>query len=138
VCGGWEARHVDADLGDDDGRGDVADTGDRSQSESGLAKGFEPIADLRVNLGNRRIDGIGLSEVDAQQQALVVRYAAAQGFDELGAGGADPGMDLVGEAFGVGLTLRQGIEDRASAGAHDVRQDRAEFDVAACKVLSIR
>jgi len=105
----------------------AADAGDRGQSEGRLAKGFEPIADLRVDLGNRRIDGIGLGEVDPQQQALVVGHATAQGFDDVCAGGVDPGMDLVGEA--VGLTLRQGIEDRASAGAHDVRQDRAEFDV---------
>ena len=46
--------------------------------------------------------------------------AAAQGFDELRAGGPDPGMDLVGEAFGIGLALRQHIEDRPSTCAHDV------------------
>src|SRR5260370_9653088 len=60
VCGGREARHVDADLGDDDGSGDIADAGDRGQSEGCLAKGFEPIPDLRINFGNRRIDVSGL------------------------------------------------------------------------------
>ncbi len=76
--------------------------------------------------------------MDTQQQALVVGRPTAQGFDDLCGGGVDPGMDLVGEAFGVGLTLRQGIEDRSSAGAHDVRQDRAEFDVCRLQGLVIR
>jgi hypothetical protein len=129
VCGGREARHIDADLGDDDSGRDVADAGDRGQWETGLAKGLEPIADLRLNLGNRRVDGIGLGEVDAQQQALVIGHAVAQGFDKLRAGGPDPSMDLVGEAFGIGLALRQHIEDRPSTCAHDVRQYRAELEV---------
>ena len=127
--GSWKTGHVDADLGDDDGGRDIADPGDRGQAQGRLAKGFEPIAELRVNLGYRRIDGIGLGEMDTQQQALVVGHATAQGFDDLRARGSDPGVDLVGEALGIALAPRQGIKDRSAARTHNVRQDRAEFDV---------
>ena len=58
--------------GGDEGSGDIADAEDRGQSEGRSAKGFEPTAERRVNLGDRRIEGIGLGEVD-QQQALVGR-----------------------------------------------------------------
>jgi hypothetical protein len=40
-----------------------------------------------------------------QQQAPVLAHPTAQGFGELCTGGVNRGMDLVGEAFGVALTI---------------------------------
>jgi hypothetical protein len=75
VCGGREARHVEP----------ISETMTATATPACAGAGA-------ADAGDR--GGIGLGEVDAQQQALVVGDAAAQGFDELRAGGPDPGMDL--------------------------------------------
>jgi hypothetical protein len=70
-----------------------------------------------------------LAEMDPQQEALVIRHAAAQGLGELRARGADASPDLVGKAFGIVLARRQSIEDRAPAGPDDVGENGAELEI---------
>ena len=93
MAGGGEARHVEADLGHDDAGRELADAGDGAQQRDGLAKGLEAVAHLRVDGGDGGVDGVDLAEMEAQQQALVGGHPAAQGRDQLGPRGADPGAD---------------------------------------------
>jgi hypothetical protein len=100
-----------------------------SRVGDGVAKGLETLADRGVDLGDRGLERIDLAEVETEQQALVSRQAATQGFDDLGARGPDPGADPAGEAFGIALALGQSVEDGAPARPHDVREHRAELEV---------
>ncbi len=123
--GGRKARHVDADLGDDDGGRDIADAGNGGQAQGGVAKGFEPVIHLPIDLANYGIDGIGLGEMGARQQALVRGHASSHRLDVLRAGGPDPGMDVVGQALRVALAPGQRVADGSPALAHaDVGEDR--------------
>ena len=69
--GGREAAHVDADLGDDDPAGQRADAWNCGQVLRGGAKGSEIGFDLLVDLSDRRVHGIDLLQMEAQQEAMM-------------------------------------------------------------------
>ncbi len=133
--GGGEAAHVGADLGDDHRGRKRADARDGSQPRGGVAEGLETVAQLGIDLGDRGVDRVGLTEMDPEQQALVVGQVTAERLDEPRTGGADAAPDPVGEAFGITLALGQRVEDRPSAGAHDVGEHRAELEVGGLQEL---
>ncbi len=56
VAGGREAAHVSADFGEDDPSAEITDPGDRCQEADRLAKGFDNVFDLPVDLGDGGIE----------------------------------------------------------------------------------
>src|SRR3954465_14295488 len=92
VAGGREAAHVDADLGDDDLRGQVTDAGDRAQQPDRLTKRVEIAVHLLVDLGNGDLQGIDLTQVQAQQEAVALGDAAGQGSPQLLGRGLDAAL----------------------------------------------
>src|SRR4051812_15447400 len=70
VAGGREAVHVDANLGDDDLRGQVTDAGDGAQQPDRLTERVEIAVHLLVDLGDGGRQGIDLTQVQAQQEAV--------------------------------------------------------------------
>ena len=58
VPGGREPRHIDPDLGDDDGRGDRADAGDLIEMRRGLGERGQLCLDLGVDSGDVGVEGI--------------------------------------------------------------------------------
>ncbi len=127
MAGGGETGHVDADFGDDHPSRDLADARDGAQARDGLAKGLEAVAHLRVDGGDGGVEGVGLGEMQAQQQ--LGGHPPAQGRDDVGPRGADPGAHPAGQGHGFALAPGDRVEDGRPALAHDVRQNRAELDV---------
>jgi len=83
VAGGREAAHVAADLGKDDARAQFVDAGNGGQELNGGAKGLDLSVDLLIDGADRRVDGVDLLQMQAQQEAVMPRDAAAQRFAEL-------------------------------------------------------
>ena len=68
---GWEAAHVDADLGDDDLSTQITQARMRAQQADHLAKRVEITVHLRVNLPNGGIERINLAQMQTQQEAML-------------------------------------------------------------------
>jgi hypothetical protein len=83
VAVGREAAHVDADLGDDHLAGEGLDARDRAQLFDGGAKGLDIGLYLLVDLSDGGIEGIDLLEMQAEQKAMLLGDAPAQGGAQL-------------------------------------------------------
>src|SRR5215213_8982973 len=76
-----EGAHVQADFGQDASDREGGQAWRRAQPRDGLAKGRKPLAQLAIKRHNSSLDGIDLTQMDAQQQALMLRQPAMQGLD---------------------------------------------------------
>jgi hypothetical protein len=112
---GREAAHVVADLGDDDPGAEVTDPRDRGQDGDRRAKGLDIGVDLPIDLGNRRVDGIDLLQVQLQQKAVVLGHPAAQRLAQLLRRRLDPAMRQPGQCVGIAFTGNQGFDHRTPA-----------------------
>ena len=83
MCVRREPAHVDADLGDDDVSAEVLDARDRYYLLDCGAKGPKICLHLCVNRGHSGIESIDLIEMKVQEEAMVLRYAAAKRLTEL-------------------------------------------------------
>jgi hypothetical protein len=72
-----EPAHVDAHLGE------VLDARDRYYLLDCGAKGSKVRLHLRIDRGHSGIESLDLVEMKAQQEAMVLRHAAAKGLAEL-------------------------------------------------------
>jgi hypothetical protein len=68
---GWEAAHVEANLGDDDLPAKITQAWMGTQQTDRLTKRVEVTVHLCVNLGNGRIEPVNLAQVQAQQEAML-------------------------------------------------------------------
>lgn len=80
-----EGAHVGADLGKDAGDRQRGQTRGRAQPHDGLAKGLKPLTQLPIERRDSSLDGIDLTQMNAQEEALVVGQPAVQGLGHLGA-----------------------------------------------------
>lgn len=71
-----EGAHVQADLGQDASNRECGEARHRAQPRDGLAKGLKPPAQLTIERRDSSLDGIDLTQMDAQQQALVLGQPA--------------------------------------------------------------
>jgi hypothetical protein len=67
-------------LGQQHASGQCADAGDAGQHLDQGAKGIETRLDLLIDLGDGPVEGIDLLQMQPEQEAMVPRDAAAQGF----------------------------------------------------------
>ena len=104
MAGGREARHVDADLGDDDVGDDLTDARHRLQPGRGLGDRRHAFSHGGIHLLQSLLEGGDDAQVQLQQGAMMRRHMAAQGLDQFRAlvpGGAPR---QVGEPFRILLS----------------------------------
>jgi hypothetical protein len=77
VSGGRETAHVAADLGEDDASAQFVDAGNGGQELNGGAKGLDMSVDLVIDGVDRRVDGVDLLQMQAQQKAMMPGDASA-------------------------------------------------------------
>lgn len=100
VGGGFEARHVDADLGDDDACGDLTDPRHGGQSLGAVLDRRQPFSHGGIHVRQRafqRVDQVG---VQPEQVAVMRRNAAVQGLDQRSALLASIALGQVGQVLG--------------------------------------
>src|SRR5258708_18058431 len=83
MCVRREPAHVDPDFGDNDVSAELLDAWNRHYEVNCGAKGPKVRLHLRVERGHGGIESVDLIEMKAQQEAMVLRHAAAEGFAEL-------------------------------------------------------
>ena len=137
--GGREAAHVAADFGKDDTSAQFVDPGNGGQQVDGGAKGLDVSVDLSIDVADRRVDGVDLLQMEAQQKAVMPGDAAAQRFAELLGRRLDPAMRQLGQLLGIAFTVGlqptgltrgdQGFDHPPAGQAHDIGDDRVELDV---------
>src|SRR4029450_7545334 len=101
MAGGGKAGHVEADLGDEDAGDGLADARHGDQSVESGAKGGEGLAEARLYLAHGPLEGIDVSEMQLEQEAVVGGDAPVQGGDEVGAGSLEAAVDQVRQALGI-------------------------------------
>jgi hypothetical protein len=77
-----EARHVDTDLRDERLRRDVGNTRHRYEELSGLTKGGEAFAHLRVDRSDRAIERVELIEMELQKKLVRPTNVATQRLED--------------------------------------------------------
>ena len=126
---GREAAHVAANLGKDDASAQFVDPGDGGQQVDGRAKGLDMSVNLLIDGVDRCVDGVDLLQLQAQQEAVMPRDAAAQRLAELLGRRLDPTMRQLGQLLGIAFTGDQGFDHPAAGQAHHIGDDRVELDV---------
>jgi hypothetical protein len=129
MSGGREAAHIMADFGENDARAQRIDAGNGGQELDRGAKGLDQSVDLRIDLVDRRVDGVDLLQMQAQQEAVMPGDAAAQRCLQVGWAGFDPPVGQCRQSIGVGFAGDQGFDHPATGQAQNVRDDRVELDV---------
>ncbi len=107
----------------------LADAGNCGQELDRGAKGLDVSVDLLIDVADRRVDGIDLLQMQAQQEAVVAGDAAAQRFAKGLGWRLDPAVGQPGQGVGIAFSSNQRLDHRPTAEAHDVRDDRVELDV---------
>src|SRR5437660_7075818 len=108
---GGEAAHIDAEFGDQDRGGERSNPADGGQALDGGPKGREGVAQARLQVAHRRLQGIDLGEMKPEQEDVMWRDAPVQGGDELSTGGFEPSAREVGQPLGVPLAGHKSVED---------------------------
>jgi len=123
VPGGREAAHVAADLGKDDASAQFVDPRNGGQQVDGGAKGLDLSVDLLIDGADRRVDGVDLLQMQAQQKAVMPGEAAAQRFAQFLGRCFDPAMRQLGQFLGIALPGDQGFDHPAPGQAHHIGDD---------------
>ena len=124
-----EPAHVDADLGDDDVGAEVLDARDRRDQLDGGAKGPQAFLHLRIDRRHGGFESVDVIEMKAQQEAVLLRHAAAKGFAQLLLRALHPPIGKTGQFGGVGFARNQRLDHGPAALAHHVGEHRIQFDV---------
>ena len=91
---GWEARHVNADLGHDDVGADLAQAGHRAQQPGCGSKGLQAKAHLLLNARYGLVQRVDMVQVQLEHETVVRADASAQGFEQFRAAGFDAATDV--------------------------------------------
>jgi hypothetical protein len=135
MCRRSEPAQVDADLADDAMSAKVLEARDRHYLPDGGAKGRKVRLDLHVDAGGRCIKSVDLIEMKAQQKAMVLGHAAAQGFAKFLVRGLHPAIGKARQFDGIGLAGNQRLDDGPAALAHDIGKHGVHFDVGVFECL---
>ena len=126
---GLEAAHVDADLCDQHLCCQGADTRDSGQLFDSGAKGFDVRAHLLVDVGDGRVDGVDLIQVQLEQEAFMRGDSATQRRLQFIRGRVDAPMRQRGQDLQHGLAGDQSFEDAAAGHTEQIGHHRVELDV---------
>ena len=123
-----EARHVYADLGDNDVGADRTQARHRAQQFGGLSKRLEPTAHLLFDGGDGLVQHIDVGQMQLEHEAVVSTDATTQGFEQFSAAGLDT-ADMAEQLLRFSLAVDEGLQYRAAALAQNVTDHDAELDV---------
>src|SRR5262245_8087271 len=135
VSAGGKAAHVNADLGKNCLSSQGLDARDGAYLFDGGTKGRNAGLHLPVDLGDGCIDGIDLTEMQAQQKAVALRDTPAKGFTQALLGSLHAGIGQTGELGGILLTGDQRLDHLSAACAHDIGDHRVQLDVGVLESL---
>ena len=127
--GGRKAAHVATDLGQDDARAQYIDAGNGGQELDHGAKGLDVSVNLLSDVADRRVKGVDLLQMQAQQETVMPGDAAAQRFAQRLRRGLDPAMRQLRQPLGIALAGDQRLDHRPAGQTHDIRDHRVELDV---------
>ena len=144
--GRWKAAHITADLRKDHSGCQDTNAWDRYQkrdqdSEAGptrldfLIHSNDRSIDLPIDLSDRCVEGIDLSKMKLEQEAMVLCDPTAQGLAELLPRSFDPPVCQARQLVRVSLTRNHRLEHRTAAHADDLSEDGVKFDVGVFKRL---
>ena len=130
VACGRKPRHVDADLADDDVCRRLADAGHRRQQLGALAKGSEGLPHARLHIAHGRVERVDLSEVQLEEEAMVLADGSAQRLDELGPSRLEVATGgQLDEPVGIRLARHERLEQRPPSGPKEAADHAGELDV---------
>lgn len=129
MAGRGEARHVNADLGHDLVRADIAQARHGAQQLDGLSKRLEHLAHLLFQLGNGFIQRVNVAQVQLEHEAVVRADVYAQGFEHVGSTGLDSTTHARGQSLGIGLTVNERLQHGTPALAQDIAEHDTELEV---------
>jgi hypothetical protein len=139
----WEARHVDADLGDEDLGGGVADSGCGRQDFDFGTKGLDGRAHLLVDGGNGALESLDLVQVQLEQEAMMLPDVASQYLQQRAWARLQSRGDSLDQRLRVGLSGDELLQDRPAAPTDDVADHRGDLEIGsslwdALDVLALR
>jgi hypothetical protein len=109
--------------------------GDRRQVFDVGSKGLEGVAHARLQLAHALLQVIHLSEVELEEEAVVLGDTPAQRLDQRSAAGLEPTAAQRDQLLRVGFASDERIEDRAPALAEDVADHAGDLDVRVLEYL---
>lgn len=125
---GGEARHVHADLGDQDLSGSPSHPVDRVQAGYLLRERGEPLLNLAAQDLDRLFQVIEVRKELAEQEGRVRPEASAQRLAQGGQLAPQPAPGEVGEDLGIGRPLDQGLQHRPARHAEDIGRHRGQLN----------
>ena len=129
MAGAGEDAHVRTDLGDDRRGRRLLDAGHTHQPLDGGAKGRNLSLDALVEIGNVALDLLDLTQVPAEQIAVVLADAAAQRLDQRPARALEPRAAELGNLARVALAGNDRLQHATAARPHRIGQHRGQLDV---------
>ncbi len=126
---GRKPRHVRADFRDEHAGRRVAQARHRRQQADGGVKGAERVSNARFDRRDGRVQGFDLGEMQLDHKPMVFRHAPMERIDEVRARRFQTAPRQMGEALGIRLPGDERGQDRAPAGAQDVRDHAGELQV---------
>jgi hypothetical protein len=132
---GAEHAHVAAGLGDDHFCGAAGDAGDGHEPVELVAKGLEPVVDLRGEPGAGGVGGVDAGQHLADQDRVVGVESTQQRLLQLGRLAAQRGASQPGQHDGIALSVDQRVEHRSAGDTDDAGGDRAKFDAGVFEVF---
>src|ERR1035437_10090808 len=125
----WKPGHIVPDLREDHLGSDLADTGDGCQVLGPVAKGLDHRSHLRVDCCDRFVERIDLSQVELQEEAMTGPDPSTQSLDQALTVSLEPARRYREQGLGPGFAGDQRLEDRPTACAGDVADDRGDLKV---------
>ena len=138
MTAGGKAAHVDTYLGENCLRSQGLDARDGTYLFDGGAKGGNGGLHLPVDFSDCRIEDIDLIEVKAQQEAVLLGYAAAQGLSQCLLGSLHPMVGQAGELGRIHLTGDQGLDHLSATHADESLITESNLMLASSRVFWIR
>jgi len=93
------------------------------------AKGSQIGFDLLVDLSDRRVHGIDLLQMEAQQEAMMRGHTPAQRFAQFPGRSLEPAMGQSRQCSGVAFAGDQRLDHGAATHADHIGDDRVQLDV---------
>ena len=124
-----KARHVDADLRQQDLSGQVANPGDRGQQAGALSDRRQRFSHDGVELGERVLQGTDDIQMQLEHRAMVFGNASAQCLAQFGVLFSGVALGQRGKPLGIGLAVDNRLEHGPATVSQHVREHAAQLEV---------
>ena len=124
-----EPGHVEPDFGKDHRGDDLADSGHRLQKIDVGSKGFEDLAQPRLHVADRGLQGIDLAEMQLQDEPVVLSDPAMEGLEQALRRGLQASFRGLEQLVGVFFSRDDGIQNRPSANAEHIADQASNLEI---------